>query len=113
MGDSFRPEFKGRSNAPAFYKGGKSVRQRSNSNTNAVGPLDTSVVIFGLVTFAVGTILFFRSREPVTHTGPALTVIPSAEADLSTIENDIRAVEALNVHFSNLLNPPPAVSGNA
>lgn len=72
-----------------------------------MGLVDKGYLIFGIVALAVAMILFFESRQPVTHKEPALTVIPSSEADLSSIQNDIQAVNAL----SNLQHPAtPSVS---
>jgi hypothetical protein len=95
MERGFRPKFKGTANAPAFYESGKSVRQRSDSSSNALGFVDKGVLLFGIVAAGVGMILYFESRKPVTHTGPALTVIPSSETDLAQIENMTQAVNAL------------------
>lgn len=42
-----------------------------------------------------GGVLFYLMREHETKTGPALVLVPSYDADISTVQNITQAVTAL------------------
>jgi hypothetical protein len=110
MERGFRPQFEGRATSPAFYKGGKPVRVRSNSSSNALGPVNTTILFAGLTASAVGIFFYLRSQDK-SQTGAALTVIPSEEGDLSTIQNMNREVVQLNHYFTQ--HPPSRAVASA
>lgn len=93
MERGFRPVIEGTASEPTFYKVREPVRKSPDWNPNALGPV-TKVALIAVF----GTLLFMTMRWYDTRnikTGPELTVIPSYEADMSTLTNQITAVHNL------------------
>lgn len=86
-------ESKGKTRSPSYYKGGDSA----SSSKTSKGKASKAPILIGVVAVGAGLVLFMRSKgsSPASNTGPALTVIPSSEADQSTIANMLQALKAV------------------
>jgi hypothetical protein len=113
---SFRPVNVGRSRTPAFYQEGQSVRDTPDHSTNALGRVDRAVILVLVILGGAGLIMLLRTDK--FETRPALTLLPSSQADMSTIANIQQAIAAINYNLgvgpANDLSPvyyTPSVGG--
>lgn len=87
----YKPRFRGEAQQPF-----RSINPQNPDDSGLEKPARSNeIVVISVIIIVVGVLYVYWQRNSNIHTGPAVTVLPNQEADVSQVENMVGTVNAL------------------